>query len=235
MGVRRTLVLLGAATAGFALLRHRAGALGRSVPGGILIGDVSAYDRMSRILLAPFFESIAADVAKAAAAGARVLEVGCGPGHLSVRMARDHGLEVTALDLDPAMIERARAYADRSGGVRPSFVVGDAAALPFPDASFDLVVSTMSMHHWADATVGLNEIGRVLRPNGRALVWDLRPGALPFHGGVPDPVERAQGANLRVLRAEPWRWPWRFAFSQRIELVPPGGGPDTGRAGGSAG
>ena len=59
-------------------------------------------------------------------------------------MARQHGLQVTGLDLDPAMIARARANADRPGngdGRRPSFLVGETASLAFPDASFDLVVS----------------------------------------------------------------------------------------------
>jgi SAM-dependent methyltransferase len=58
-----------------------------------------------------------------------VLEVGCGPG-LSIRLAGRHGLEVTGLDLDPAMVARARANADRLRGGdqrRPSFLVGDTA------------------------------------------------------------------------------------------------------------
>jgi len=58
--------------------------------------------------------------------GARVLEVGCGPGHLSIRLARQHGLDMTGLDLDPAMIERARANAVRPGDGdehRPLFLV----------------------------------------------------------------------------------------------------------------
>src|SRR5215213_11312400 len=140
--------------------------------GGTLIGNAMAYDEMSRLVLGSFFGPIAVDIAAAAPDCARVLEVGCGPGHLSIRLARQHGLDVTGLDLDPAMIERARANADRSedGDERgPSFVLGDVAALPFPDESFDLVVSTMSMHHWADPTAGMAEIDRVLRPGARAL------------------------------------------------------------------
>ena len=85
---------------------------------------------------------------------------------------------MTGLDLDPAMIARARANADRPGngdGRRPSFLVGDVAALAFPDTSFDLVISTLSRDHWADPAAGLAEIGRVLRPGSRALVWDFRP------------------------------------------------------------
>jgi ubiquinone/menaquinone biosynthesis C-methylase UbiE len=66
--------------------------------------------------------------------------VGCGPGRLSILLARQHGLDVTGLDLDPAMIQRARANADRpqdGDGHRPSFLVGDVVSLGFPDRSFD--------------------------------------------------------------------------------------------------
>jgi ubiquinone/menaquinone biosynthesis C-methylase UbiE len=105
--------------------------------------------------------------------GAQILEIGCGPGHLSIRLAGHHGLNVTGLDLDPATIKRTRANAGRLGngdGRRLEFLVGDVAALAFPDQSFDLVVCTLSMHHWADPAAGLAEIDRVLRPGARALV-----------------------------------------------------------------
>ena len=219
-------ILLGAvaaAAAGVAVVRHWHGTSnGRRVMGGTLIGNAVAYDEMSRLVLGSFFGPIAADIAAAAPDGARVLEVGCGPGHLSIRLARQHGLDVTGLDLDPAMIERARANADRSEDSDergPSFLVGDVAALPFPDEAFDLVVSTMSMHHWADPTSGMAEIDRVLRPGASALIWDFRPGFQPFHGDLPDPVEHTHGAPLRVVGATPWQWPWRFNFTQRIELI----------------
>src|SRR5215207_8604724 len=114
---RTFVILLGAvaaAAATVAVVRHgRGAATGRRVPGGILIGDAVAYDAHSRLLLGSLFRPIAADVAAVAPEGARVLEVGCGPGHLSIRLARQHGLDVTGLDLDPAMIERARANANR--------------------------------------------------------------------------------------------------------------------------
>jgi SAM-dependent methyltransferase len=223
---RTFVILLGAvaaAAASVAVVRHWHGTSnGRRVMGGTLIGNAVAYDEMSRLVLGSFFGPIAADIAAAAPDGARVLEVGCGPGHLSIRLARQHGLDVTGLDLDPAMIERARANADRSEDSDesgPSFLVGDVAALPFPDESFDLVVSTMSMHHWADPTSGMAEIDRVLRPGASALIWDFRPGFQPFHGDLPDPVEHTHGAPLRVVGATPWQWPWRFNFTQRIELI----------------
>jgi SAM-dependent methyltransferase len=225
---RKLVFLAGAAAAALAVLRHgRRAAQGHQAPGGILIGDADVYDALSRLLLGQLHRRIAADVAAVAPDGAQVLEVGCGPGHLSVQLAGQHRLEVTGLDLDPAMIARAAANTDRAanrGGRRPSFLVGDVAALAFPDRSFDLVVSTLSMHHWADPAAGLTEIGRVLRPGGRALIWDFRPGVRPHlfgprHAHIPDPVDHTRGSRLRVVKATPWSWPWRFQLTQRIELA----------------
>jgi SAM-dependent methyltransferase len=225
---RKLVLLAGAAAAALAVLRHgRRAAQGHQASGGILIGDAVLYDALSRLLLGQLHRRIAADVAAVAPDGARVLEVGCGPGHLSVQLAGQHRLQVTGLDLDPAMIARAQANTDRTanrGGRRPSFLVGDVATLAFPDGSFDLVVSTLSMHHWADPAAGLTEIGRVLRPDARALIWDFRPSGRPHlfgprHAHIPDPVDHARGAPLRVVEATAWRWPWRFQYMQRIELA----------------
>jgi ubiquinone/menaquinone biosynthesis C-methylase UbiE len=224
---RKLVIMAGAAAAALVVLRRgRHATRGHQVPGGILIGDAVVYDTLSRLLLGPFRERIAADVAAVTPDGARVLEVGCGPGHLSTRMAH-HGFDVTGLDLDPAMIARARANTGRPGNGnqrRPSFLVGDVAALAFPDQSFDLVVSTLSMHHWADPAAGLAEIGRVLRPGARALIWDFRPGVRPHlfgprHAHIPDPLEHTRNSGFRVVKTTPWPWPWRFQLTQRIELV----------------
>jgi SAM-dependent methyltransferase len=219
--LRRVAFMLGGAGAAVAVLRHTRGSGGRETPDGIIMGDTARYDSLTRFLLGSFYDSVAADVAAAAASGGRVLDVGCGPGHLANRLAREHSLEVTGLDLDPAMIERARANAERAviAERRPRFVVGGVAALPFPDASFDLIVSTLSMHHWADATAGQAEIGRVLRPGGRALIWDVRAGVVPLHRHQPDPLDKVAGSPLRLVSATQWRWPWRLSFTQRIELV----------------
>jgi len=225
---RNLAILAGAAAATVAVMRHgRRATRGHQVAGGILIGHAGVYDTLTRLLLGPLYRRIAADVAAATPDGAPVLEVGCGPGHLSTRLARQHGLEMTGLDLDPAMIARARANTDRAanrGGRHPSFLVGDVAALAFPDRSFDLVVSTLSMHHWADPAAGLAEIGRVLRPGGRALIWDFRPGIRPHlfgprHAHIPDPLEHTRNSRLGVVKAMPWSWPWRFQLTQRIELA----------------
>ncbi len=82
------------------------------------------------------------------------------------------------------------------------------------------------MHHWANPTRGLAEIGRVLLPGARALVWDFRPGIVPLHRHMRDPAEHTRGSPLRVVTATPWRWPWKFNLTQRIELVRVDGAPE---------
>jgi SAM-dependent methyltransferase len=200
------------------VFRHSSG---REAAGGILVGDPRGYEAQSRRLFGSLFDGIAADVAKVAPEGARILEIGSGPGHLSERLARGHGFDVVGLDLDPEMVARAQANAEAAGTDRaPKFVVGDVAHLPFEMDSFDLVVSTFSMHHWSDPAAGLDEIARVLRPDGRALIWDLKTRLPLFHSHTPDPEHAVGNSDLRAVRATPWRWPWRFSVSQRLELVP---------------
>ena len=119
---RRVAFFLAGAAAIAAIITavYRHAASGRRVPGGMLIDDPRGYDRLShRILLGSFFGRIAADIEANAAHGARVLEVGCGPGHLSIRMASQLDYHVTGLDLDPRMIEVARANADHQIRRRP--------------------------------------------------------------------------------------------------------------------
>ncbi|MFL5931324.1 MAG: class I SAM-dependent methyltransferase [Gaiellaceae bacterium] len=89
-----------------------------------------------------------------------LLEVGCGPGELSERIARSLGTNVVAVDLSERMVELAL---ERGVDAR----VGDVQALPFGDASFDCVVAAWMLYHVADVDLGLAEIARVLRPGGR--------------------------------------------------------------------
>jgi len=110
-------------------------------------------------------------------------DLGCGPGHLVIELARrSPGLHVTGIDLSDEMLAQGQDNARRTGvAERVSFRQGDARQIPFPDASLDLVVSTLSLHHWSDPVAVLDEIARVLRPGGSFLVFDLRRDmAAPF-------------------------------------------------------
>ena len=100
--------------------------------------------------------------------GSNVLEVGCGIGLDSVRMAQ-HGLHVTAVDLTVVGPSTARR---RAGGnnVDASYLCSDAEHLPFPDATFDYVYSFGVMHHAPDTQTCVDEAYRVLKPGGQALI-----------------------------------------------------------------
>jgi SAM-dependent methyltransferase len=101
----------------------------------------------------------------------RVLDLGCGPGHTALAFAA-RGVQVTAVDLTPAMLEQGRRLAvERGLSVR--FQQADAAALPFEAGAFDVVTSRLSAHHYADPPAVLREVARVLVPDGRFLLVDV--------------------------------------------------------------
>ena len=100
-------------------------------------------------------------------AGARVLDLGCGGGHVAYAVA-PRVAEVVACDLSQQMLAVVAAAARERGLANVETVQGPAERLPFADASFDLVLSRYSAHHWRDFAAGLREAARVLRPGGRA-------------------------------------------------------------------
>lgn len=102
----------------------------------------------------------------------RALDVGCGTGTLAARLV-DQGYEVVGLDPSEGML---RVLEERTSGVRA--VKGSGTAIPFPDGTFDLVLSVATMHHIADegdVRRTLAEMVRVTSPGGRVLVWDHNP------------------------------------------------------------
>lgn len=182
------------------------------------------YDRLAGPLIGPFYERVARDVVASCSSGT-VLEVGPGPGHLAARIAAlAPAVRVVGVDVDAGMVARARARATREG-VADRVVVaeGDVAALPLADACVDLVVSTFSLHHWADRVGGLDEIRRVLRPGGRALVYDLHPWWTRLETGGPDPAAAARASTFGEPGIETIRWPLGLPAVVRIELVRPAG------------
>ncbi len=103
------------------------------------------------------------------------LDLGTGPGYVSVEIARRlPRLRMVGLDLAAHMVERAERNAARAGlDGRGSWPQGDVHHLPFADGSFQFVMSSFSLHHWADPLSVLNEIARVLAPGGRYYIADV--------------------------------------------------------------
>lgn len=129
----------------------------------------------------------------APAPGQRALDLCCGTGDVAFALAR-RGVEVTGLDFSEAMLRVARKRAEanpKSERQNPNFQSGDAQEIPFPDASFDIVTMSYGLRNLASWQVGLAEMRRVAKRNGRVLVLDF---------GKPDnPVWRAlYFGHLRV-------------------------------------
>jgi len=127
------------------------------------------------------------------AAGARVIDVACGPGTLSV-LAAQRGCRVDALDFSPVMIERleARLHAGDITNVAPH--VGDGQALPFEPATFAAGFSMFGLMFFPDRAKGFAELRRVLAPGGRALVSSWTPmDDHPVMGAMFESVFRALG------------------------------------------
>ncbi len=108
-----------------------------------------------------------------------ILDLGCGPGHWSVRLAGDYGpaCRVIGLDLAPGMLHVARRRHEQAHP-HVHWLCADAAALPLADSRFDLVFSNLAIQWCRSLESVLSELRRVLRPGGRAVINTLGPGTL---------------------------------------------------------
>jgi ubiquinone/menaquinone biosynthesis C-methylase UbiE len=173
------------------------------------------YDRQAGLLGRPLYRGVAADVAAAGlSAGAVVLDVGTGPGRLLRLIAPAcPQLTLIGVDLSAEMIARASSVAAATAATeRITFQVANVAELPFEDGSVDLVVSSISLHHWDDPAAGLRDVVRVLRPGGRAWIYDFRP-ALRH----PDRITSGLKADVRLETPAAGRK--RFSLISRLVLV----------------
>jgi ubiquinone/menaquinone biosynthesis C-methylase UbiE len=102
-----------------------------------------------------------------------VLEVAPGPGYFAIEIARLGRFQVTGLDISHTMVEISKENA-AAAGVNIEFRQGDATEMPFADGSFDLVVCQAAFKNFKRPVSALNEVHRVLRRGGRAVIQDLR-------------------------------------------------------------
>ena len=134
-------------------------------------------------------------------AGKSVLDICCGSGMDAEYLARA-GAQVTALDISPGAIDRARARAERFG-VRYELVVGDAEDLPFPDLSFDYVFVHDGLHHLPEPRVAIQEMARVARRG--LIITEPAQAALTqmlIRIGIMKPYEDAGNFVVRFSAAE---------------------------------
>ena len=134
----------------------------------------------------------------------RVLDLGTGAGHTAFAFAR-HAAEVVGIDVTPEMVAVATAQAEQLGATNVTFQEADAMRLPFPDATFDIVTSRHSAHHFPDPAGALFEARRVLRPGGRFLLVDVLSPEDPALDTFLNAIEFLRDySHVRDLRASEW-------------------------------
>ena len=181
-------------------------------------------ERMASWYENSLFGPIADDIAGVAPPGTAVLEVGCGSGALSIRLAADHGLASP-----PSTWIRTKSGAPAR---RPP--VPRAPPEPSPSSSW----RTWPRCHWrtrrstSSSAPSRCITGTTRRPDSgrsggcfgqgrRALIWDLRRGFSLFHLRTPDPLDGLAEAPLELRDVREWAWPFGFTFFRRLELARP--------------
>lgn len=133
----------------------------------------ATYDRhwMQRIILEPIQRTVLQLAEEEVGRPSTILDVGCGTGKL-LKSAGARFPVARLVGVDPAIEMVKHALASSPNGVI-QFVQASAEALPFSDSSFELVLSTMTFHHWQNQARGIAEVARILTPGGRWILADF--------------------------------------------------------------
>lgn len=181
--------------------------------------SVGLYDLATGVAMGGVYTKIADDLAREAPQATRILDIGCGPGRLLVELGRRFpDARLTGVDLDQAMVERARERMLAEGrSDHVVLAVADAAHLPFLGESFDLITSSFSIHHWGEERDGMQEVARVLAPGGVACLYDVPGwfGRLEGNAGIDRAVAVAPFAEKQL---EPFPWPRWVSLVWRARL-----------------
>ena len=151
------------------------------------------------------FTDTARAIAERVQAGGRILEVAPGPGYLAIELAK-RGYAVTAMDISRSFVRIARNNAAEAG-VAMTVEQGNASAMPFADSTFDYVVCMAAFKNFTDPVGAINEMHRVLRPGGRASIYDLRKDA-----PADDIAAEVRDMQLSIWNALLTRFIFRFGL-----------------------
>jgi ubiquinone/menaquinone biosynthesis C-methylase UbiE len=128
--------------------------------------------------------------------GAELLEVAPGPGFFAIELARLGRFHVTGLDISRTFVEIAGENA-RTENVNASFRLGDASRMPFPDGSFDFIVCQAAFKNFARPGAAIDEMYRVLREGGCALIEDMNGNA--SDAGIREEVDAMRLGRMAAL------------------------------------
>jgi len=136
---------------------------------------VSQYDKGAKCYILPEYKYLVWKILRKGIRGGTVLDIGTGSGLLAIELGKvkDANFDIIAIDISPNMVSKAIENAKQAGVEdKIRFLVSTAAALPFPDNSFDLVISYASLHHWFEPVTVFNEVARVVKETGDFIIRD---------------------------------------------------------------
>jgi ubiquinone/menaquinone biosynthesis C-methylase UbiE len=135
------------------------------------------------------------------AARGRLLDVACGPGVVTAALA-PNAASVVAFDATERMLEKAKARCAKAGLRNVAFESGDAEHLPFADGAFDGAVTRAAVHHFAEPQLAFDEMFRVLRPGGAAVIADVISSEDAEESRLHNAIERLRDpSHVRMLSA----------------------------------
>jgi ubiquinone/menaquinone biosynthesis C-methylase UbiE len=166
------------------------------------------YDKTTRRDL-PEFKALARKVADTLVSGAKVLEIAPGPGFFAIELAKIGKYQITGLDISKTFVDIAKRNA-RQEHVEVDFRQGNASAMPLPEGSFDFVLCRAAFKNFSDPVGALREMRRVLKPEGRVLVIDLRKDV-----GKKSLDSYIRGLKAGALNAFMMKWTFRLMLIPR--------------------
>jgi ubiquinone/menaquinone biosynthesis C-methylase UbiE len=119
------------------------------------------------------FRRLAEELTRDLPKDSRILEIAPGPGYLAVAMAKLGTYKITGLDISQSFVRMASEYA-KNEGVSVHFIHGSASDIPLEDGFFDLIICRAAFKNFSEPLRALNEMHRVLKPGGKAIIIDLR-------------------------------------------------------------
>ena len=184
------------------------------------------YARNTGKKLEPFRKEAQA-IANQVPGGGDVLEVAPGPGFLAIELAKLGSFHIVGLDISKSFVRIATENAEKAG-VAVTFREGNASSMPFEANSFDFVYCRAAFKNFSEPVQAINEMYRVLKPGGKAVIHDLRKDA------SPEAIKAAvKEMDMGWLNSLITRWIFKYslflkrAYSQ--DKFPANGSEDTVR------
>ncbi len=178
---------------------------------------IAQYDKGAKCYIMPEYKYFVRKILSKGIRSGSVLDIGTGSGLLAIELARakDCNFDITAIDISPNMIKKACENAGQAkveNSIR--FQVATAAAMPFADNSFDLVISYASLHHWFNPIAVFNEVERVTKESGCVIIRDnKRVYGNPFLKAV------VTGMRLFMNKRHRENWPKALMASYTIDEI----------------